>query len=57
MDIFVLVLFLAGQKIEPPGNYMSKEECIKVGESAVASFKKEHKHASAWFWCVPGQET
>lgn len=54
MEVWVLVLFLAGQKIEAPGVYGDKKECIAVGEQSVASFKEAHKHSRAWFWCVPG---
>ena len=57
METYFLVLFLAGQTIEPVTVYQTKEECIVEGKAIVESFKKQHKHSPGWFWCYPGRRS
>lgn len=57
METFLLVLFLAGHTIEPDTNYPSFDACREEGKIIVKAFKKEHPHASGWFWCYPGRKT
>ena len=56
MEVWVLVLFLAGEKIEPPGNFADKDACIAAGKQEVETYKQYHKHSKAWFWCVRGRD-
>ena len=54
MEVFLLVLFIAGQKIEAPGTFETKTGCIAAGKMEMATFKRHHPHSRSWFWCVRG---
>lgn len=56
MEIFLLVLFIAGQKVEVPGTFKTLTGCVVAGKLEVAEFKRHHKHSKAWFWCVKGHK-
>ena len=49
---YFLVLFLAGQKIEHPDTFPTKEACIEYGQHEITEYRKYHKHSRAWFWCA-----
>jgi len=56
MEIFLLVLFIAGQKVEAPGTFKTLTGCVAAGKLEVAEFRRYHKHSKAWFWCVKGKD-
>ena len=56
MEIWLLILFLAGQKVEVPGGFETKEACIAAGEKQTENYKRYHVHSRAWFWCVEGRD-
>ena len=57
MEAYLLILFLAGQKVDHPDMLPSKEACIEAGKSEVEDFKEYHPHARAWFWCLKRYKT
>ena len=53
MTVYLLVLFLAGQKIESDSKYPAKDDCIADGKMITQVYKDHHPHSQAWFWCYP----
>ena len=57
MEVWFLVLFLAGEAIEPPGSFDTLKECTAKGLEQRDAFKEYHPHSKAWFWCYPGRRS
>jgi hypothetical protein len=52
MEVWVVILFLAGEKIRPDYDFETKKDCIEYGKAAVESYKRYFTHSTGWFWCV-----
>jgi len=55
VEVWYLVLFLAGETIHIPGQTTDKDLCLETGTRLVKEFKTEHPHSRGWFWCYPGE--
>lgn len=57
MEVWVIILFLAGEKIQPKYDFDTKKACIEYGEATLKSYKHYFIHSTGWFWCIREKRT